>query len=59
MAKFALGHTKGFVRHFLMVVLQRLDFIEVLWVNKNHSSTELMFLQVLVSPVIWAIKPMM
>ena len=52
MAKFPLGYTNGFVRHFLMVVLQRLDFTDFLRVDKNHFSTELMFLELVVILVI-------
>lgn len=51
-AKIVPRYTKGFVRHFLMGILQSLDFVGILRGETNQSSTELMFYRLHVKPVI-------
>lgn len=52
MVKFALGYTDGFVGHFLMISLRWLDFTDFLQLARNQSSTEQVFIKLLINPVI-------
>ena len=52
-----LGYTKGYVRHLFQIVLERLDFTDFQRIDKNQSSTEQVFIELHINPVIQPFQP--